>query len=297
MSVSAGTRIPSNPWLTVRMVLVAVLTPLAAIALLAAVVIVLPSRFLAGLAIALGFGTVVRLVVHLNRKPPPGTALTEHDDPELFAIVDRLCVLADITRPELVLSNQRQPNSWVVHLPHQTPRLYLTSGLRDLLTLNELQAVLGHELTHIANHDALVMSVVGMPGSVMLRASGGGVDGLLVVAIGMLSQIGTAILSRYRELAADAGAAAITARPSALASALLKVSDSLEQLPAKDLRAATALNAFNLVAVPRRPRRGRPRSRLLGRLAATHPPLQSRLDALFALERVQQSRRGWSPRP
>jgi heat shock protein HtpX len=290
--MAARSRIPSDPWLTVRMVLVAVLTPLAAIALLATVAIVLPSRFLVGLAVALGFGTFARWVVHVNRTPPEGTALTEHDDPELFAIVDRLCVLADIPRPELVLSNQRQPNSWVVHLPHQTPRLYVTTGLRELLTLSELQAVLGHELTHIANHDAMVMTVVGMPGSVMLRARGGGVDGLLVVAIGMLAQIGTAILSRYRELTADAGAAAITARPSALASALLKVSGSLEQLPAKDLRAAAALNAFNLIAVPRRRRRGCPRSRMLGRLMATHPPLQSRLDALFALEREQQFRHG-----
>jgi heat shock protein HtpX len=289
MAMSAGTRIPSNPWLTVRMVLVAVLTPLAALVLLAAVVIVLPSRFLGGLAVALGLGLVFRLIVHANRTPPQGATLTEADDPELFAIVDRLCALADIPRPELVLSDQRQPNSWVVHLPRQTPRLYVTTGLRDLLTLSELQAVLGHELTHIANHDALVMSVVGMPGSVMLRAAGGGPDGVLVVAIGMLSQIGTAILSRYRELAADAGAAAITARPSALASALLKVSGSLEQLPVKDLRAAAKLNAFNLVAVPRRRGRGHPRSGLLGRLMATHPPLQSRLDALSALERVQQS--------
>jgi heat shock protein HtpX len=290
MSASTRTRISRSPSLTVRMVLVAVLTPLAAIVLLAAVVIFLPSRFLLGLAIALTIGTVVRLLAHRKRKPPPGATLTEHDDPELFAVVDRLCALADIPRPGLVLSDQRQPNSWVVHLPHQTPRLYLTTGLRELLTLDELQAVLGHELTHIANRDALVMSVVGMPGSIMLRASGGGVDGMLVVTIGMLSQIGTAILSRYRELAADAGSAAITGRPSALASALLKVSDSFQQVPAKDLRAAAALNAFNLVAVPRNRRWGWPRSPLLERITATHPPLQARLNVLFELERVQHSR-------
>ena len=76
------------------------------------------------------------------------------------------------------------------------------------------------ELTHIANRDALVMSVVGMPGSIMLRASGGGADGMLWRHYRDASQIGTAILSRYRELAADAGSAAITGRPSALASAL-----------------------------------------------------------------------------
>lgn len=269
------------------MVLVAVLTPLTALALLAAVVILLPDRFLLGLAIALGVGLVVRLVVHRKRKHLPGRVLHESDDPDLFALIVRLCALADIPRPELVLSDQRQPNSWVVHLPRQTPRLYLTTALRELLTLDELQAVLGHELAHIANRDALVMSVVGMPGSIMLSASGGGIDGILVVAIGAISQIGTAMLSRYREFAADAGSAAITGRPSALASALLKVSDSLERIPTKDLRAAAALNVFNLVAVA--PRRSWWRDiRPLARVAATHPALQARVAALSALERNQQ---------
>ncbi len=282
-------RISHSPSLTVRMVLVAVLTPLLAVVLLAAVVALSPGRLLVGLAVALGFGSVVRLIVYCASKQPPGTVLTEHDDPELSAVVDRLCVLADIPRPELVLMDQRQPNSWVVHLPHQTPRVYVTTGLRELLTLDELGAVVGHELAHIANRDALVMSVVGMPGSIMLRARGGGPDGLLVIAIGMLAQVGTAILSRYREFAADAGSAEITGRPSALASALLKVSDSLERLPTKDLRAAAALNAFNLVAAT--PRRGGPlHSNRIARLWATHPPLQARLDALDMLERAQQSR-------
>jgi heat shock protein HtpX len=109
-----------------------------------------------------------------------------------------------------------------------------------------------------------------------------------VLAIGVLSQVGTAILSRYRELAADAGSAVITGQPSALASALLKVSDSLEQVPREDLRAAAALNAFNLVPVAPR-HRWWWRVPLLGRIAATHPPLRTRLDALSALEREQQS--------
>jgi heat shock protein HtpX len=125
----------------------------------------------------------------------------------------------------------------------------------------------------------------------MLRASTcAGIDGVFVVAIGILSNVGVTILSRYRELAADAGSAAITGRPSALASALLKVSDSMKHVPTKDLRAAAALNAFNLVAVPARRRRRVPGSRHVARIASTHPPLQTRLDALSALEHAQQSR-------
>ena len=272
------------------MALVAVLTAVMPVVLLAALVVFLPRHFLVGLAIALALGVIVRVVAHARRKAPDGTVLAERDDPELFAILDCLCVLADLPRPDVVLSRQRQPNSWVIHLPHQRPRLYLTTALRDLLTIDELQAVLGHELAHIANRDALVMSVVGLPGSVMLRASGGGVDGLLVVVIGALSRIGTAMLSRHRELAADAGSAAITGRPSALASALLKVSDSLEQVPKRDLRAAVALNAFNLVAVNARHRWWQDIP-LLARVAATHPALARRMDALSALEHEQHARR------
>jgi heat shock protein HtpX len=272
------------------MVLVAVLTPLAALGLLAAVVIFLPSRFLGGLVIALGIGVVARAIVHSNRKPAPDTVLAPDDDPELFAIVDRMCLLAGLLRPELLLSDERQPNSWIVHLPGRTPRLYLTTGLRELLSIDELTAVLAHELAHIANRDALVMSVVGMPGSIMLGARGGGIDGVLVVAIGLLANIGTTILSRYRELAADAGSAAITGRPSALGAALLKVSDSLVQVPAKDLRAAAKLNAFNLVAIQPEPSKWRPQIPLLTRLSSTHPPLQARLDALNELERGLHTR-------
>jgi len=187
-----------------------------------------------------------------------------------------------------VLSDQAQPNTWIVHFPGRRPRLYVTCGLRQVLTPEELQAVLGHELSHIANRDAVVMTVVGAPAAVMLRTSGGGgPDALLVFAIGMLSHLGITILSRYRELAADAGSAAITGRPSALASALLKVSDTLGQIPREDLRAAAALNAFNLVATPPRGPLAR-RVPRLARVAATHPPVQARIDALHELERAQQ---------
>ena len=268
------------------MILVAILTPLTAVALFGAVVVLLPPHFLVGLALALGIGALIRIVAYTARSTPDGRVLTERDDPELFALLDRLCVVADLPRPEVVRARQRQPNSWVIHRPRRRPRLYLTTALRDLLTLDELQAVLAHELSHVANRDALVMSVVATPGSIMLNVRGGGLDGALVMAIGALSRVGTSMLSRHRELAADAGSAAITGRPSALASALLKVSDSLQRVPTKDLRAAAAMNAFNLVAAPPR---GRWHVRPLHRVTATHPALTRRLDALAALEHRQHA--------
>jgi heat shock protein HtpX len=272
-----------NRKLAARMVLVSVLTPVSALALLAVLFAVLPSWWRLVLALGLCAGLVVT-VSRMRHQPPDGRVLAESDDPELFAVMDRLCAISDMPRPELVLSEQTQPNSWVVHLPGRMPRLYLTKGLRELLTPEELQAVLAHEQTHIANRDALVMSVIALPGLAMMNARGGA--GLLANVAGAISHTGTLALSRYRELAADAGAAAITGRPSALASALLKVSDSLGRIPSEDLRSAAALNAFNLVAVDQR-RRWWHRSRLLARVTASHPPLHERLEALHTLERIQ----------
>jgi heat shock protein HtpX len=265
------------------MALVSVLTPLSALALSALVFILLSGWWRTMLLVGLFAGLVVT-VSRMRSEPPEGRVLFESDDPELFAVMDRLCAMTDTPRPALMLSDQAQPNSWVVHLPKRKPRLYLTQGLRELLTLDELQAVLAHELTHIANRDALVMSVVAFPGLMMMNARGGA--GVLANIAGALSHTGTLTLSRYREHAADAGAAAITGRPSVLATALLKVSICLKGIPSKDLRAAAALNAFNLIAVDQQPRWWH-RSRLLARITASHPPLHERLAALHALESIQ----------
>src|SRR3984885_66946 len=282
---------PGSRSLAVRMVLVTILTPLVALGLLAVVIAFTPNNWMFGLIAGLTIGVFARVVKHVKSRSEPFLPISEREDPELLRILDRLCALPDMPRPPVILSDEAQPNTWVVDFPGRPPRLYITRGLRNMLTLEELQAVLGHELAHIANRDARVMSVVEWPSAVMLRVNAGaGIDAIFVGAIGLLSHLGVTILSRYRELAADAGSAAIIGRPSALASALLKVSDSLGQIPAKDLRAAAALNAFNLVAIPTRSRLVR-RVRLFALITATHPPLQARLDALYQLERCQQARR------
>ena len=269
------------------MVLVSVLTPVVSIALLV-LLFFLPSTFQVGIVIALAIGVVSCIATYSNRRDRQvGRVLREPDDAELLESVDRLCAIADIARPEVRLVDQRQPNSWVVQYRASSPRLYLTTALVQLLSPDELNAVIAHELSHIANRDALVMSVVGMPSAVLRRATAGGLGAVFVVLIGIVAEIGTTTLSRYRELAADAGSAAITGRPSALASALMKVSDGLTRVPSTDLREAAALNSFNLVAV--QPRRGKRKHRIAARVFATHPPLQARLDALHALERAQHS--------
>jgi heat shock protein HtpX len=272
--------------LAVRMAILIVTIPVFVLAAVAAVVIFLPRHWLVVLVIGVAIGGLYRFFKHFDQRSKPRNdhVLEPEEDPELFAIVDRLCALVDIARPEIIASELRQPNSWVLHRPGSTPRLFITRSLRELLTPEELQAVVGHELTHIANRDALVMTIVGTPGSLLLDIRGGSIDGLLFVLVGALSRLGTATLSRYREFAADAGSAAITGRPSALASALLKVSGSQGGIPEKDLRTAAALNVFNLVAVAPPKQRRRAKVGPIARAARTHPDLDRRVEALHRLE-------------
>jgi heat shock protein HtpX len=277
--------------LAVRMALLIVLIPSSVLAAVAAIVLFLPRGWLWALLVGVGIGLLIRGWRHVKarREHTAEHVLEPGEDPELFALVDRLCALIDIERPLLVASELRQANSWVIHRPGKPARLYVTRRLREMLTPEELQAVIGHELTHIANRDALVMTVVETPGSLLLTNTGGGFEQIVFVIIGLISSLGVDMLSRYREFAADAGSAAITGRPSALASALLKVTEAHARIPTRDLRAAVALNAFNLVAVPapkgRDRRRGRHRAPGSTR---SHPPLEKRIEALHCLEVVQQ---------
>jgi heat shock protein HtpX len=197
--------------------------------------------------------------------------------------------VADLPRPEIVLEDERQPNSWIVDPPGRPARLHVTRGLLHLLEPRELEAVVAHELSHVAHRDATVMTVVGLPGALLRDGSRGDTGYWWPVmvsrgigwAIGALAGLGSNALSRYRELTADAGAAALTGRPSALSSALLKVSGGLARMPSADLREVAGRDAFHLLPVERAT--GRPRA-----FTATHPSLERRLAALERLEHELQ---------
>ena len=274
------------------MVVAAVLTPVTVVAAFVALVVFMPTRFALGVVLAAGIGVAVSVSARARADQP--RALSREDAPELHAVVDRLCTLGDIPRPTLVLVDERQPNSWIIDTPGRRPRLHVTTGLLDALDPAELEAVIAHELAHVANRDATVMTVVGGPGAVLLeggrRVTGSGgwwvlqLGGIGALAVGALSRVGTSALSRYRELAADAGAAALTGRPAALASALLKVSGELARMPSEDLRAAAGRDAFNLL-----PADGD--SVLPWRLGATHPTLARRIARLEHLEQRMQAAR------
>ena len=284
---------PADRGLQSRMVAAAVLTPLSVVVMVLVLALLLPGKVLLGLAAGVVAGVVVAVRAH--RADDRAKVLEPGQVAWLQDGVDRLCVAADVPRPEIVLVRDDVPNSWVVDLPARPPRLHVTSGLLDLLEPDELDAVLAHELAHVAHRDATVMSVVGLPGTVLLEG-GRRVQhvGVLWVSLGMLlgaviggvSQIGTNALSRHRETSADAAAARITGKPWALASALRKVSGEIARIPHDDLR-AVGHAAFNLVPVEVESDGWGAkllRTRPLRPLTATHPDVAQRVAALEALE-------------
>jgi heat shock protein HtpX len=217
--------------------------------------------------------------------------------PELHGMVERLCVQADIPMPKVAIVENQMPNAFAVGRSPSTASVCVTTGLLNLVNPAELEGVLGHELTHIVNRDVMVMTLAGFFASVasfivqMGFWFGGGFGGssddddngpsflvVLLVAgvVYVISFFLMQALSRYREFAADRGAALITGRPSALSSALLKISGDMNQIPSGDLRASNELKAFFIIPP------GVKQS--VGTLFATHPPLEARLAALSKLE-------------
>lgn len=223
--------------------------------------------------------------------------VTPQQEPRLHGIVDRLCATADMPKPEVAVADINMPNAFAAGRNTRRAVLCVTTGLTRRLTTEELEGVLSHELSHIAHRDVIVMtmaSFLGVLAGLVARFTlysgmfGGGRRGsdqtaIIILAIMAVSVAVYAVsflliraLSRYRELAADRAGAMLTGRPSALASALTKLSDEMGRIPTRDLRSAEAFNAFFFTPAHHR-RDG------LAALLSTHPSLQRRLDQLAAL--------------
>jgi len=219
--------------------------------------------------------------------------------PELHAAIERLCIQANLPKPRVALVDAQMPNAFALGRSQKTATVCATTGLLALLPPAELEGVLAHELTHVINRDVMVMTIASFLASIaaLLVRFGlffrGGRDRntqaafaavvLVSVAVYAISFVLLRALSRYREYAADRGAAVLTGRPSALASALMRINGAMEQIPQRDLRAATQMNAFFIV--PARAKGA------VSSLFATHPPLEKRLEALSRLEAQLQSSR------
>jgi heat shock protein HtpX len=214
------------------------------------------------------------------------------EEPELHGIVERLCVQADLPKPKVCVMETSMPNAFAMGRSRKSTVVCATRGILDLLSPAELEGVMAHELTHVINRDVMVMTLASFFASLaalILQFSfffGGGGNSeeeedlfLVVIAsvvVYALSFVLLRALSRYREFAADRGGAVLTGRPSALASALLKISGTMERVPSQDLRSAEAMSAFFII--PARAKKS------LMNIFADHPPLEQRLAALERLE-------------
>jgi heat shock protein HtpX len=215
-------------------------------------------------------------------------------EPELHGIVERLCVQADLPKPRVCVMETPMPNAFAMGRSRKSTSVTATRGILELLSPAELEGVMAHELTHVINRDVMVMTLASFFATLASTIAqfalffGGGYgsdeegerDIMLVILVSVVvyavSFLLLRALSRYREFAADRGSAVLTGRPSALASALLKISGTIERVPSQDLRKAEGMSAFFII--PARTKKS------LMNIFADHPPLEQRLAALERLE-------------
>ena len=223
-----------------------------------------------------------------------GREVTPEEAPELHAMIERLCIQADLPKPKVAVADTRMPNAFALGRGPKSATVCATTGIMELLPPAELEGVMAHELTHIGNRDVLVMTLAGFFATIaayivqfgFLFGGGGYGDDddnpsafvLIIVSlvVYIVSFFLMQALSRYREFAADRGAALITGRPSALASALMRISSGMHRIPQQDLRATSELSAFYFFPPGVKS--------AVGGLFATHPPMEKRIEALQRLE-------------
>lgn len=221
--------------------------------------------------------------------------VTPEEAPELHAVIDRLCALADMPKPRVAIAYTDLPNAFATGRSPNRAVVCVTTGILDRLSSEEVEAVLSHELSHVAHRDVLVMTLASSAGIIAGMATRGaqygaifgrrgssdnngfGAAGFLIALVLSLivyavSFFLTRLLSRYRELCADRAGAYLTGKPSALASALTKITGEISKIPNRDLRASQAMNAFFIAPA------------ISGvswnAVTSTHPSLEQRLEQL-----------------
>jgi len=299
----ARSRFPTDVGLSSRMLFTMFLLGLLYVVFVAVLIVVVKNVVLVVL-IALGFLFFQyffsdRIALFAMR----GQVVTPQQAPELHEMVDRLCALADMPKPRVAIAESDIPNAFATGRNPKVAVVCATTGIMRKLSKPELEAVLAHELSHVAHRDVAVMTIASFLGLLagfvvrmaiyggMYGGFGGGRDDdddrstgavilLVVLASAIvygLSFLLTRALSRYRELSADRSGAILIGRPSLLASALTKVSGDMARIPTRDLRAAEPLNAF-FFAPALAP------GFSLSSLFATHPSLERRLEQLARIE-------------
>ncbi len=224
--------------------------------------------------------------------------VTPEQAPELHGMIDRLCALADMPKPRVGISDVDIPNAFATGRSPNRAVVCVTTGILDKLDAEELEGVLAHELSHVAHRDVLVMTIAstaGIMAAMLTRSAQFGALGMgrsrnnnsngmpaylvaLVVSLVVyaISFFLTRLLSRYRERCAARSGAYLTQKPGALASALQKITGEIAAIPSRDLRAASAMNAFFIAPAIS--------GASLKTLTSTHPSLEQRLEQLARIQ-------------
>ena len=219
--------------------------------------------------------------------------------PGLHAMIERLCIQADLPKPKIAVADTPVPNAFAMGRSQKSAVVCASTGIMNVLSPSELEGVMAHELSHVKNRDVLIMTLASFFATVASMITqfgfffGGGFGGddddgspafLVVLLVSFLVYVISFFLmlalSRYREFSADRGAALVTGRPSALASALVKISGAMERAPQQDLRAAGQMNAFFIVPTSVKS--------TVQTIFSTHPPMEKRIERLQQLEQQLQ---------
>ncbi|HEY9205549.1 MAG TPA: zinc metalloprotease HtpX [Candidatus Methanoperedens sp.] len=222
--------------------------------------------------------------------------VTEQEEPRLHETVSRLCAIADLPKPKVAIVDSSVPNAFATGRSKGSAVVAVTTSLKQRLGQPELEAVLAHELSHVKNRDMLVITIASFLSTVaallvrnmLFFGVGGGnrnrkganaaiIIFVVSIVVWIISFLLIRALSRYREFAADRGSAIITGRPSNLASALMKISGMMENVPTRDLREVEAMNAFFIIPAIS--------GESMMNLFSTHPSVEARIRALEEMER------------
>ncbi|MGH3470831.1 MAG: zinc metalloprotease HtpX [Nocardioidaceae bacterium] len=288
----AKTRFRSDAGLTARMSTVMLLLGALYVAVVVGLILAFPSSVAAILVIALLFGVGQwyfsdKLAMFAMR----AREVTPEQAPELHGMIDRLCALADMPKPRVAIADTDVPNAFATGRSPKNSVVCVTTGIMRRLDGEELEGVLSHELSHVAHRDVAVMTIAGFLGIIAglvmrwgMFFGGGGRNRdsnsapvwlfvwLGSIVVYLISFLLTRVLSRYRELCADRSGAYLTGKPSALASALTKISGDMARIPTRDLRQEQAFNAFMFAPAINK--------ESIGGLFSTHPSLDKRLEQL-----------------
>jgi heat shock protein HtpX len=220
--------------------------------------------------------------------------VSPQEAPEFHAMIERLCLQADLPKPKVAIADTSMPNAFALGRSQKKATVCATTGIMQLLSPSELEGVMAHELTHVQNRDVMVMTVASFFATIAAYIlqfgfffggssddDEGGLGFLGLIAVSFLvyavSFFLMMALSRYREFAADRGAAIMTGAPAQLAAALATISGTMTRIPTTDLRAAEGMNAFFIIPAVAK-------GFSLSSIVSTHPPVEKRIERLMAMQ-------------